>query len=138
MITTEANATWNGDLAGGNGTIRSLTLDHPYSFGARFEGEEGLNPEELIGSALAGCFAMALAHGLAEAGHDPESIDARTRVHFDPEGPAITRIDLVAEGKVPGLDADGFRAAAEDAKENCPVSKALAGVEIVLRDARLA
>ncbi len=137
MITRDASATWNGDLAGGNGTIRSRTLEHPYSFGTRFEDEEGVNPEELIGSALAGCFAMALAHGLDEAGHDPESIDARTRVHLDPDGLAITRIDLVAEGRVPGLDADAFREAAEEAKENCPVSKALAGVEIVLRNALL-
>lgn len=138
MITRDASATWNGDLAGGDGTIRSGTLDHPYSFGTRFEDEEGVNPEELIGSALAGCFAMALAHGLAGAGHEPRSIDARTRVHLDPDALAITRIDLETEGRVPGLDADAFREAAREAKENCPVSKALGGVEIVLGDARLA
>ena len=138
MITRNASATWNGDLAGGNGTIRSRTLDHPYSFGTRFEDEDGVNPEELIGSALSGCFAMALAHGLSEAGHEPRSVDARARVHFDPDALSITTIELEVEGRVPGLDADGFREAAEDAKENCPVSKALAGVEIVLEDARLA
>lgn len=138
MITRGASATWNGDLAGGNGTIRSRTLDHAYSFGTRFEDEEGVNPEELVGSALASCFAMSLAHGLDEAGHDPRSVQARTRVHFDPDALTITQIELEAEGRVPGLDADGFREAAREAKDNCPVSKALAGVEIVRQDARLA
>lgn len=138
MITRRASARWNGNLAEGDGSLRSHTLDHPYSFGTRFGDEKGTNPEELIGSALAGCFSMALAHGLDEAGHTPDSIDTRARVQLDPDIPAITKIELEVEGRVPGLDAEGFRAAAMAAKENCPVSKALAGVEIVLQEAKLA
>lgn len=138
MITRTASATWNGNLTEGDGTVRSHTLDHPYSFATRFGDEKGTNPEELIGSALAGCFAMALSLGLEEAGHAPTSIDARARVQLDPDALAITRIELEVEGRVPGLDEEAFRAAAGEAKENCPVSKALAGVEIVLKEARLA
>lgn len=138
MIAREAGATWNGDLEHGSGTVRSATREEPYSFGTRFGDREGTNPEELIGSALAGCFSMALAQGLSEAGQQPESVDATARVELDPDALAISRIELSVEGRVPGLDADGFRDAARVAKENCPVSKALAGVEIVLTDARLA
>lgn len=138
MITRDASVTWNGNLVGGEGRIRSHTLDHPYSFATRFGDEKGTNPDELVGAALAGCFSMALALGLDEAGHPPDSIDARARVHLDPDALAITTIELAVEGRVPGLAADAFREAAEEAKENCPVGKALAGVEIVLEEARLA
>ncbi|MFW6192793.1 MAG: OsmC family peroxiredoxin [Gemmatimonadota bacterium] len=137
MITRSASATWNGDLTGGDGTVRSHTLDHPYSFATRFGDEKGTNPDELVGAALASCFAMALANDLAEAGHTPTSVDASARVHLDPDVPAIVRIDLDVEGRVPGLDADAFREAARGAKENCPVSKALGGVEIVLGEVKL-
>lgn len=138
MITREAGATWNGDLEHGNGTVRSAAREEPYSFATRFGEETGTNPDEMIGSALAGCFSMALAHGLSEAGHEPESVDATARVQIDPEALEIPRIELSVEGRVPGLDADAFREAAREAKQNCPVSKALAGVEIVLTDVRLA
>lgn len=138
MITRTASAAWNGNLVDGDGTLRSQSLNHPYSFATRFGDREGTNPEELVGSALAGCFAMALANGLDEAGHAPESINANARVTLDPDALAITTIELEVGGRVPGLDPEAFRAAAEEAKENCPVSKALAGAEIVLTDARLA
>lgn len=138
MITRSASATWNGDLTGGDGTVRSHTLDHPYSFATRFGDQKGTNPDELVGAALTSCFAMALAHALDEAGHDPVSIDASARVHLDPDVPAITRIDLDVEGRVDGVDAEGFKEAARGAKENCPVSKALGGVEIVLGEVKLA
>lgn len=137
MVTTEASATWNGDLAAGDGTVRSPTLEEPYSYAARFEGREGMNPEELVGAALSSCYAMALAHGLAEAGHDPKSVEVRARVTFDPDALAITGIDLAVDGRVRNIDGQGFRAAAEDAKGECPVAKALAGVEISLADVRL-
>jgi len=137
MVKTEASATWNGDLASGDGTVRSPTLEEPYSFGARFEGDRGMNPEELVGAALSSCYAMALAHGLAEAGHDPESVEARARVTFDPDALAIAGIDLSVEGRVPNIDGGSFRAAAEEAKEECPVARALAGVDISLADVRL-
>jgi osmotically inducible protein OsmC len=137
MIAKTASARWNGNLEEGDGTLRSHTLDHPYSFATRFGEEDGTNPEELIGSALAGCFAMALAHGLDGAGHTPNSIEARTRVELDPDALAIPRIELEVEADVPGLDPEAFREAAFEAKDNCPVSKALAGVTIDLTEARL-
>lgn len=138
MIKRSASATWNGNLKAGGGTVRSHTLDHPYTFATRFGDEKGTNPDELVGAALASCFAMALANGLDQAGHTPSSVDARAEVSLDPSVPAITRIDLEVEGDVPGLDEEGFRAAAEEAKAGCPVSKALGGVEIVLKETRLA
>lgn len=137
MVTTEASATWNGDLAAGDGAVRSATLEEPYSFAARFKGREGMNPEELVGAALSSCYAMALAHGLAEAGHEPQSVEARARVTFDPDALAITGIDLAVDGRVRNIDDRGFRAAAEEAKEECPVANALAGVEISLARVRL-
>lgn len=137
MITREARAVWNGSIQEGGGTLHSQSLEHPYSFATRFGDQEGTNPEELIGSALAGCFAMALSLGLGEAGHDPESIDARATVSLDPDALAIKTIELEVEGRVPGLDPEGFRSAAEEAKANCPVSKALAGVDVVLKEATL-
>lgn len=138
MITRNASATWDGNLARGDGTMRTPSLEQAYSAGSRFEDEPGTNPDELIGSALAGCFSMALAHGLDQAGHEPESISTSARVHLDPEALAITRIELDVEGRVRGVDADGFREAAREASENCPVGKALAGVEIEVTGARLA
>lgn len=137
MITRAASATWKGNLADGDGSLHSQSLDHPYSFATRFGDEEGTNPDELIGAALAGCFSMALAHGLDGAGHDPRSIDTRARVQLDPDALAITRIELETEAIVPGLDQDDFEAAAREAKDNCPVGKALGGAEIVLKEARV-
>lgn len=138
MIERTAEATWKGDLSRGSGRFRSGALEASYSFASRFESGEGSNPEQLIGAALASCFAMALSHGLAEAGHTPSAVRASALVQLDPEASAITRIELSVEGEVPGVDADGFRSQAEEAKANCPVSKALAGVEIELAEASLA
>lgn len=138
MVRTEASATWNGKLVEGDGAVRSPTLDEPYSFAARFEGREGMSPEELVGAALSSCYAMALAHGLAEGGHDPQSVGARARVTFDPDALSIPTIELAVEGRVPGIHLQEFRATAGEAKEECPVSKALSGVEISLVEARLA
>lgn len=137
MIVRNAGATWNGDLESGNGTVHSATREEAYSFATRFGERDGTNPEELIGSALTGCFSMALADVLSEAGHEPRSVNATARVELDPDALAIPRIELSVEGDVPGLEDEAFRDAARDAKENCPVSKALAGVEIVLAGARL-
>lgn len=138
MIERTAEATWKGDLSRGSGRFRSGALEASYSFASRFESGEGSNPEQLIGAALASCFAMALSHGLAEAGHTPSAVHASALVQLDPEASAITRIELSVEGEVPGVDADGFQSQAEEAKANCPVSKALAGVEIELAEASLA
>jgi lipoyl-dependent peroxiredoxin len=137
-----ASVTWNGDLMSGSGTIDEVgsgafgPLD--VSWPARSEDNSGgkTSPEELIAAAHAACFAMALSHALAQGGNAPERLQTSAAVSFVP-GTGITRIALTARGSVPGLDADGFRAAAESAKENCPVSKALAGVPDVTVDASL-
>jgi osmotically inducible protein OsmC len=136
MIDRKADARWEGDLKEGRGTIRlgSGAFEGKYSFGARFEGNPGTNPEELIGAAHAGCFSMALALGLTKAGHAPKSIETTATVHLDKvEGSfGITGIDLTTRGQVPGLAAAEFQRLAEDAKKNCIVSRALASVTIRL------
>ena len=133
-----ASVTWNGDLLNGSGTIDEVgsgafgPLD--VSWPARSEEASGgkTSPEELIAAAHASCFSMALAGGLAKAGNPPERLQTSAAVTFVP-GTGITSIALSVRGTVPGLDADGFIAAAEAAKQNCPVSQALAGVpEITL------
>ena len=138
-----ASVTWNGDLMGGSGTIDEVGsgsfggLD--VSWAARSEESSGgkTSPEELIAAAHASCFSMALAGALAKAGTPPERLNTSATVTFVP-GTGITSIALAVRGAVPGLDAEGFREAAEAAKENCPVSKALAGVPDVSVVAELA
>jgi osmotically inducible protein OsmC len=105
-----------------------------YSFGSRFEQAKGTNPEELIGAAHAGCYSMALSGALERAGHPPERVHTDARVHLAmlEGGPTINRIDLTVEATVPGLDDAAFQQHAQDAKKNCPVSRALAAVEIHL------
>lgn len=136
MPTRTAQAMWQGSLIEGRGTMTlgSKAYEGPYSFRSRFEEGPGTNPEELIGAAHAGCFSMALAGVLAKAGHPPERIQTSARVHLEKQGEGfrITRIELRTEGKVPGIDAQRFREQAEAAKNGCPVSRALAGVEIRL------
>jgi lipoyl-dependent peroxiredoxin len=119
--------------------LGSGAFEGQYSFGSRFETGTGTNPEELIGAAHTGCFSMALAGILSRAGHNPESIETSARVHLDKAGDgfAITTIELATQAKVPGIADDEFQRHAQDAKRNCPVSGALAGVEIEL-EARLA
>ena len=137
-----AEVTWNGDLMGGSGTIDSVgsgafgPLD--VSWAARTEDTSGgkTSPEELIAAAHASCFSMSLASGLAKAGTPPERLSSSAAVTFVP-GTGITKVALTVRGSVSGLDADGFRAAAEDAKRNCPVSQALAGVGEITLDAEL-
>ena len=136
MPVRKAEAEWKGGLKDGQGRMESEsgTVKGPYSFGTRFESEPGTNPEELIGAAHAGCFSMALAGVLADAGHAPERLHTEARVSIEPHegGFRITRIELELEGTVPGLDADQFSEYAETAKRDCPVSQALAGTEIGL------
>ena len=138
-----ADVTWNGSLMDGSGTIRSTTSgafgELGVSWAARSEDETGgeTSPEELIAAAHAACFAMALSHGLAQAGNAPEELSTSATVTFQP-GEGITKIALTVEGRVPGIDADAFRQAAESAKEGCPVSKALASVPEITLDACLA
>jgi lipoyl-dependent peroxiredoxin len=136
-----ATARWEGGLQHGQGTMRlgSGAFEGQYSFSSRFEEGTGTNPEELIGAAHAGCFSMALSAGLERAGHAPNSVDTTARVHLEraDSGFRISRIDLTTTAHVPGIDDDAFQEQAETAKANCPVSQALAGVDIRL-DARLA
>jgi len=140
MPTRNANATWKGGLKDGQGEMElgSGAWSGAYSFGSRFQDGDGTNPEELIGAAHAGCFSMALSVALERAGHTPEEVKTKAKVHLEKvgEGFAIQRIELDTEARVPGLDDDTFQEHAQGAKENCPVSKALGGVDIEL-DARL-
>ena len=137
-----ASVTWNGDLPSGSGTIDEVgsgafgPLD--VSWAARSEEASGgkTSPEELIAAAHASCFSMALAIGLAKAGNPPEQLRTSAVVTFVP-GTGITKSALTVRGRVPGLDADGFREAAEAAKKGCPVSQALAGVPEITLDAEL-
>ncbi|HKF75384.1 MAG TPA: OsmC family peroxiredoxin [Candidatus Dormibacteraeota bacterium] len=139
-VESTAEATWTGDLMSGNGTVHAGSgafPDQALTWRARAESREsGTSPEELIAAAHAACFAMALSFGLGQAGHPPERLDTSARVQFQP-GPGITAIHLTVRGRVPGLDAEAFRQAAEGAKANCPVSKALAGVPDITLDASL-
>ncbi len=140
MAERRADVTWTGDLMSGSGTIDSVgsgafgPLD--VSWPARTEDASGgkTSPEELIATAHASCFSMSLAHALAQAGTPPERLSSSAAVTFVP-GSGITKIALTVRGSVPDLDADGFRAAAEDAKANCPVSQALAGINEITLDA---
>jgi osmotically inducible protein OsmC len=137
-----ADVTWNGDLMSGSGTVDEVgsgafgPLD--VSWPARSEEASGgkTSPEELIAAAHASCFAMALAHGLAQAGNAPERLRTSAAVTFV-AGTGITKIALSVRGSVPGLDEDGFRQAADAAKAGCPVSQALAGVPEITLDAAL-
>ena len=137
----KAEVTWNGDLMNGSGTITAVTsgafapLD--VSWPSRAEAPNGkTSPEELIAAAWAACYSMALSNGLAKNGTPPEKLETSATVTFQP-GEGITKIALSVDGRVPGLDEAGFREAAEGAKTNCPVSKALAGVPEITLDARL-
>jgi osmotically inducible protein OsmC len=142
MATRDGSAQWKGDLRSGSGTVSvasGLFSEGKYSFATRFEEEPGTNPEELIGAAHAGCFSMALSNVLAEAGHTPNAVNTTVKVHLrNVDGqPTIAKIDLVTEGDVPGIDQDQFQEYAQQAKEGCPVSRALAGVGEMTLDAKL-
>jgi len=134
-LTSEATTLWFGDLQTGSGTTSLDSSDageFPVSWQARSEGQPGrTNPEELLGAAHSACFSMAFSAKLAEAGHAPESLQVTAAVTFQP-GEGITGIHLLVSAKVPGLEADEFQKIAEDAKANCPVSKALTGTTITL------
>src|SRR6266508_2758266 len=136
-----AEVVWEGDLLHGSGTIVSTGSGAfgglPVSWAARTEESGGkTSPEELIAAAHAACFSMALSHGLAQSGHAPEELRTSATVTFQP-GEGITKIALTVEGRVPGADDDAFLQAAEAAKKDCPVSKALAGVPEITLSARL-
>ena len=134
-VTSEATTLWFGDLVSGSGTTSldsSDAAEFPVTWAARSEGTPGkTNPEELLGAAHSACFSMAFSHELATAGTPPESLQVTAAVKVEP-GTGITGSHLLVSAKVPGISEADFQALATKAKENCPVSKALAGVEITL------
>ena len=127
---SNASARWEGELKSGAGTVStgSGAVDGvPYDFGKRFEGAEGANPEELIGAAHAGCYAMALSGDLGKAGFKPERIDVQAKVTLDfVEGkPTVTQVHLDVAARVSGASEAAFQEAAEGAKAGCPISRLL-------------
>jgi osmotically inducible protein OsmC len=129
-----ATVTWTGTLAEGSGTVTAgttqLFTDLPVSWASRTEAPDGrTSPEELLAAAHASCFAMALSGGLARGGTPPDHLHVSASVTFDKVGEAwtVTRSELDVVGTVPGLDDAGFDAAADAAKDGCPISRALAG-----------
>jgi osmotically inducible protein OsmC len=135
MPTRKAEAEWKGNLAQGGGRLKvaSGAFEGPYSFKSRFEeGQSATNPEELLGAAHAGCFTMALTAQLSRAQITPTRIHTTASVKLEKVGEAfsITEIALETEAEVPGVDSETFQKYALDAKQNCPLSKALAGTEI--------
>jgi lipoyl-dependent peroxiredoxin len=137
-----AEVTWSGDLMTGSGTIESVGSGAfgplRVTWASRAENPDGMtSPEELIAAAHAACFSMALSHELAQAGTPPESLSVSATVTFVP-GTGITKSVLDLQGSIPGVDEERFREAAEQAKDNCPVSQALKGnVELELSGVRL-
>jgi osmotically inducible protein OsmC len=138
MAVRKSTAVWKGSSREGSGTLRlgSGQFEGPYTWLSRFKEGPETNPEELIAAAHAGCFSMALASGLSKQGHVPTKISTSAEVLMDNNN-VITGVALETVGEVPGIDEKTFVEFAEDAKKNCPVSKALAALEITL-DARLA
>jgi lipoyl-dependent peroxiredoxin len=136
MPTRKAEAAWEGGLQGGNGTFRSESgaVDGSYSFGSRFAEAGGSNPEELLAAAHAACFSMAFAGQLEKAGASPTRVqtEARCSVEKQGEGFTITTMRLRSRASVSGIEQDRFQEVARAAKEGCPVSRALAGVNIEL------
>jgi osmotically inducible protein OsmC len=139
-----ASAEWQGDLMGGSGTVSTesgVVRDATIKWSSRAEAaDENTSPEELIAAAHAACVSMALAHGLAQAGTPPQNIESQATATFDKVGDGfrMTTMRLRIRGQVDGLDEDGFREAAEQAKEDCPVSQALSDDVEVTLDAALA
>jgi lipoyl-dependent peroxiredoxin len=143
MADRTAHVTWSGSLMEGSGTITSVEsgafgpLDVTWAARAEEDSAGLTSPEELIAAAHAACFSMALSHGLAQAGAPPEKLDVDATLTFVP-GTGITKVALEVRGAVPGLDEAAFVEAAETAKDNCPVSKALAAVPEITVEASLA
>src|SRR6201986_3512316 len=138
-----ASAHWSGGLKSGKGSVstQSKVLNETqYSFSTRFENGIGTNPEELIAAAHAGCFTMALSNQLTTANLPPESLDTKATVTFErtDAGPTITKIVLSTTAKVPGADQDAFDKAAQDAKNNCPISRLFKNNTEITLDAKLA
>lgn len=140
MPVRSANAIWKGTLKEGSGTVKlgSGRYEGPYTWASRFEeADDGTNPDELIGAAIAGCYSMFLSALLTNNGYSPDTIDTTAKVHLG-AGPTITKIELTCQAKIPEIDKAKFDEFAAEAKAKCPVSKALAAVEEVTLNATLA
>lgn len=139
MAIRHAEAQWKGTLKEGAGALKlgSGVYEGPYTWAGRFADGPGTNPEELIGAALAGCYAMFLSAIMTRNNLVPERIDAKATVHLE-DGPTVTRIILDVEAAAPGLDAAAFNEYAQEAKAKCPISKALAGGPEIVLNATLA
>lgn len=143
MIEKFGSAHWSGTLKEGTGSVSlqsGVLKDAPYSFAKRFGEEKGTNPEELIGAAHAACFAMALSGDLGREGLTADAIDATSTVSLDMSSgkPTVTKVHVVVKAKVPGTDAAAFAKIAEGTKQNCPISRLLAGSAEITMDASLA
>ncbi len=132
--TRQARAVWTGDLMKGSGEVSAVSSGKftslPVSWAARTEAPGGkTSPEELLAAAHASCFCMALSNGLAKAGHAPTRLETTATVTFDKvgDGWSVTSSELEVRGTVPGMDEASFRRAAEDARDGCPISRALKG-----------
>jgi osmotically inducible protein OsmC len=141
-IKRKGESVWNGGGKDGKGSLSTesgAVSNLNYSFGKRFGDEKGTNPEELLAIAHAGCFNMALAFGLGAKGQTPEELRTTAVVSLEQDGPGftITKVELQLRGRVPGMSAEEFKQAADEAKAGCPVSKLFKGAEITL-DAQLA
>ncbi len=133
-----ATTAWDGDLAHGNGVVTGASGglgDLPVTWASRTERSDGkTSPEELIAAAHASCFSMALAHELTQAGTPPEHLDVNAKVTLDQKdgAPTVTTSELTVTGRVPGIDQAAFEQAASGAGKNCPISRALASLEITV------
>lgn len=128
MIKQSATAVWNGSIKEGDGklTTKSKVLENsPYSFKTRFEDGKGTNPDELLATAHAGCFVMALSLMLGKEGYTPDSLEATSEVTMDPDKLELTGSHLTLKARIPNISEEKFMEVAKSAKENCPVSKAL-------------
>lgn len=141
MPTRTSSATWKGDLKKGNGLMKvgKTGYEGPFTHASRFEAGEGTNPEELIGAAHAGCYSMFLSALLSADGFVPNSVNTTAKVHIGAVdgAPTIHTIELFCEADVPDVDAAAFLGYAEQAKAGCPVSKALAAVQVITLQALL-
>ena len=141
MTVRNGSAEWHGNVESGSGTVTvgDGVFEGAYSYDSRFGEGKGTNPEQLIAAAHASCFTMALSNILSAAGHAPESLrtNARVQLRNIDGAPTLARIDLETEGRVPGVEEQQFERHAEEAKANCPVSRALAGIPEIVLSAKL-
>lgn len=135
MPTRKASATWTGGLKGGSGSYKGETgIGGAYNFGSRFESGTGSNPEELLAAAEAACFSMALSGNLEKNGTPPTKIETSAACTVEKVGDkmTITTMELRVKGTAPGVDLATFQRLADETKDGCPVSRALAGVKITV------